>query len=366
MSLPMRNARSTGILPVTVSPMGWSPMPRRNPGLITPIRCFADRYTCLNNEFVINDVPTSASRSWIANTLVDEHAPMPGKPEPSKNAVPGSDKSDGPARSQGSLFPLSIIVGVLLVILMGRAFTEPGENTIPLSQFKRYVARDQISKVEISDTEITGKIAPYRAPEKSDVSKSETGKSDADRASLPGKSADTATAAPKSSADSSTPTSSAGDSDLPTITKITPFRTYYGDLRNDPDLVRELGEHHVSYSYTSPSILLPLIVSYILPFALIGLLLFWFTGSLRNASKAVMGFGRTRARVAGDKDTNVKFEDVAGCDEAKYELQEVVDFLKNPLRYTTLGAKIPKGVLLVGPPGTGKTLLSRAVAGEGF
>ena len=65
-----------------------------------------------------------------------------------------------------------------------------------------------------------------------------------------------------------------------------------------------------------------------------------------------------------DKNTGVTFADVAGCDEAKVELQEVIDFLKNPDRYRSLGAKIPKGVLLVGPPGTGKTLLARAVAGE--
>lgn len=77
-----------------------------------------------------------------------------------------------------------------------------------------------------------------------------------------------------------------------------------------------------------------------------------------------MSFGQSRARLVADRDTGVTFDDVAGCDEAKYELQEVVDFLKNPQRYIALGAKIPKGVLLVGLPGTGKTLLSRAVAGE--
>src|SRR5204862_2441709 len=77
-----------------------------------------------------------------------------------------------------------------------------------------------------------------------------------------------------------------------------------------------------------------------------------------------LSFGKSRARLNVDKDTGVKFSDVAGCDEAKYELQEVVDFLRSPDRYRALGAKIPKGVLLVGPPGTGKTLLAKAVAGE--
>ncbi len=82
------------------------------------------------------------------------------------------------------------------------------------------------------------------------------------------------------------------------------------------------------------------------------------------AGQAVMRIGRSNAKLVADKETGVTFDDVAGCDEAKFELQEVVDFLKHPDRYSALGAKIPKGVLLVGPPGTGKTLLARAVAGE--
>merc|ERR1712016_178147 len=77
-----------------------------------------------------------------------------------------------------------------------------------------------------------------------------------------------------------------------------------------------------------------------------------------------MSFGKSKARVQMEPQTQVTFEDVAGVDEAKEELTEVVDFLKNPDRFTAVGAKIPKGVLLVGPPGTGKTLLAKAVAGE--
>jgi cell division protease FtsH len=92
--------------------------------------------------------------------------------------------------------------------------------------------------------------------------------------------------------------------------------------------------------------------------------LFWlFRGIARSQSNA-MSFGKSRARVADPKQVKTRFKDVAGSDEAKEELVEVVDFLKHPKKYVDIGAKIPKGVLLIGPPGTGKTLLARAVAGE--
>ncbi len=119
-----------------------------------------------------------------------------------------------------------------------------------------------------------------------------------------------------------------------------------------------------NYKFVPFSILSQILFAWLPMLAVMACIWFFLSRGLRNAGQAVMGFGRSKARVVADKTTGVTFGDVAGCDEAKYELQEVVDFLKNPTRYTVLGAKIPKGILLIGPPGTGKTLLGRAVAGE--
>lgn len=106
-----------------------------------------------------------------------------------------------------------------------------------------------------------------------------------------------------------------------------------------------------------------LIGSLFLPVLLVVALFLMFR-SVQGGGSQAMSFGKSRAKLMMDKNVKVKFSDVAGIDEAKQELEEIVDFLKNPQRYTALGAKIPKGVLLVGSPGTGKTLVAKAVAGE--
>jgi cell division protease FtsH len=101
-----------------------------------------------------------------------------------------------------------------------------------------------------------------------------------------------------------------------------------------------------------------------LPLLAMVLLFFWFMRNLQGTNGRAMSFGKARAKLQDEAARRITFEDVAGIDECKEELQEIIDFLKDPRKFTRLGGRIPKGVLLMGPPGTGKTLLARAVAGE--
>lgn len=106
------------------------------------------------------------------------------------------------------------------------------------------------------------------------------------------------------------------------------------------------------------------VLGYILPFVLMIALFFWIFRQAQGSNNAAMSFGKSRARMFSGEHPTVTFEDVAGADESKEELKEVVEFLREPQKFIQLGARIPKGVLLVGPPGTGKTLLAKAVSGE--
>ena len=120
----------------------------------------------------------------------------------------------------------------------------------------------------------------------------------------------------------------------------------------------------VKFMGARPSFLSQFLLAWILPIGVMFFLWSFLSRKIGGGAQSILSIGKNKAKILVDKNTGVTFDDVAGCDEAKVELQEVIDFLKNPERYKELGAKIPKGVLLVGPPGTGKTLLARAVAGE--
>jgi len=143
-------------------------------------------------------------------------------------------------------------------------------------------------------------------------------------------------------------------------------RKLFSTTRVDPELAGKLGAHGVKVTGAPSNSFLTTILSWTVPIFIFYLI--WTYGIRRMAERqgfgGLMAIGKSRAKVYVETDTKVTFRDVAGVDEAKYELQEVVAFLRDPKSFGRLGARIPKGVLLIGPPGTGKTLLARAVAGE--
>ncbi|MBV9273886.1 MAG: ATP-dependent zinc metalloprotease FtsH [Verrucomicrobia bacterium] len=222
---------------------------------------------------------------------------------------------------------------VTLLVLWGwqELFERVSVRTIPYSEFKNYLARHEVTEAIIKENEIEGRIVPKPT-------------------------------------NGSPPSPSPGETEHAEQPKATPkegapfiFRT---ERVEDPQLVSELQAAGVKFAAQRPGFLSQLLGAWILPIAII--FIFWTLLARRMgaAGQSIFSVGKSGARLVADSDTKVTFGDVAGCDEAKFELKEVVDFLKSPKQYEELGARIPKGVLLVGPPGTGKTLLARAVAGE--
>ena len=253
-----------------------------------------------------------------------------------------------------------VVMMLAMLWLWQETFRQVAVHTIAYSEFKQHLANGEVVECAISQDDIVGKIQPKPAaetvkpPEKPEIEKPATEKEKASaKPETAGTSAESEKAAPASGT-------------IPVPTKPTPppayaFRTERVD---DQDLEPELERAHVNFTGARPSFLSQFLWTWILPIGLIYLLWRFLAKRMQGVGQSIMSFGSSRAKLVADKDTKVTFGDVAGCEEAKQELQEVVTFLRHPERYRLLGAQIPKGVLLVGPPGTGKTLLARAAAGE--
>jgi cell division protease FtsH len=196
-----------------------------------------------------------------------------------------------------------------LIILQEMYFAAQHMDEVPYSQFKAWVQEGKVAEISITDKVIHGKL------------KSDKG----------------------------------GD---------TPqwFQTVRVD---DPDLVRLLEEKHVEYAGVVVSTLWKDVASWVVPILVFAGIWFWILRKMgQGAGGGFMRIGKSKAKVYIENDIRTRMTDVAGVDEAKVELMEVVEFLKTPEKFTRIGGRIPKGVLLVGPPGTGKTMLAKAIAGE--
>jgi cell division protease FtsH len=225
---------------------------------------------------------------------------------------------------------------IMLLILWAwqSAVMQFAYRTIPYSEFKDRVRKGEIAECTIKETTIEGTTKPKLGTEP------------------PGASTNVVAEKPATN-----PPASAKAAEK----KDFFFRTVRVE---DPNLVKDLEAANVKFLGERPSILSQLVLSWIIPIGIMVLIWTFISRRMGKAGESILSFGKSRARLVAQKETGVSFNDVAGCEEAKYELQEVVDFLKHPERYKSIGANIPKGVLLIGPPGTGKTLLARAVAGE--
>jgi cell division protease FtsH len=214
-------------------------------------------------------------------------------------------KGGMPPKTRFSIFYFPI--AILLVMVLQQYFFSSKVETISYSQFKQRVAEGAVSKLTIGPESISGTL------------KGKENKANQQ------------------------------------------FTTVRVD---DPGLVKDLDERKIDYSGHYENKFLGNILSWLLPLAVMVLIWRFAIKRMGGAGAGVMSFGKSRAKLFAESETKVTFADVAGIDEAKEELREVVEFLKTPDRFQKLGGRIPKGVLLVGPPGTGKTLLAKAVAGE--
>ncbi len=220
-----------------------------------------------------------------------------------------------PKQKQFSIWYVIIALWALMLFqFFVTPFFQPTE--IPYSEFKAAVAAAKVEEVSVSSTMIHGRMRPEPV-----------------------------------GAEGGDPTTTAG-------------RLFDTVRVEDPDLIRELEEHNVQVTGVIESTFLRDLLSWLIPIALFLAVWMFILRRMGQGQGGFMTVGRSKAKIYMEKDVKVSFADAAGVEEAKEELQEVIEFLQSPEKFRRLGGKIPKGILLVGPPGTGKTLLARAVAGE--
>jgi cell division protease FtsH len=234
-----------------------------------------------------------------------------------------------PVRQKTQFSLVYLLIAVVVLSLVQSWLLAPRTVEIPMSKFLQLVREGKVEKVSLTDREIRGTLKPGALPAP------QPGPGDRVR-SLVGV-------------------------DQP----LTTFTTTRIPGIDDGSLVKELEQHKIEFSGRVESTFWrDFLFGWIVPLGLmVGIWLFLMRRMSGGPTQA-LSFGRSKAKIYDRKELKTTFADVAGVDEAKAELIEIVDFLKNPKKYQRLGGRIPKGVLLVGPPGTGKTLLARAVAGE--
>lgn len=245
-------------------------------------------------------------------------------------------------------------IGLIVIFILPQLWLHVQTRDVPYAEFKRLVREGKILAMTMSPDEIKG-ILYAGPPEGLPPLREEIGKLDAAPPEgvgiigIPG-------GRPSMQAVLERLRKAAGD---PKALGL--FRTIRVE---DPKLVEELEANNVNFTGVRESLASQLLWGTLIPILFWVGLWFLLIRSMGRPGAGLLSIGKSKAKVSMEKDTGVSFQDVAGCDEAKVELSEVVEFLKNPKKYERLGAKIPKGVLLLGPPGTGKTLLAKALAGE--
>ncbi len=250
------------------------------------------------------------------------------------------------------------LIGIILILGLPQFLVSIQTKQIPYSEFKKMLRAGRILEVRLSEDEIRGLM--FTGPEK-DLAELKKILAQVEKEQASGKESPTAGFFNFGLKPSLNDLLQKLEQKGIKKDQIVLFRTV---RVKDDKLVEELEAHGVEFAGTKSSMLVQIFWGTIVPIAFwIGLWILLMRG-MGTPGSGLLSIGKSRAKVSVEKDTGVRFSDVADCEEAKEELKEVVEFLRKPEKFEALGARIPKGVLLVGPPGTGKTLLARALAGE--